>query len=237
MASEIKRVFLNGVGIFPFTHESQILDYAEQHKGILAAVNAEKILHATDQTRAVINPNIGYCDGLGALLALRRKGYKDAVKVPGVELWLKIVARHYRDRSFYLIGGKQEVIDKTVERLRQEYPGINIVAYRNGFIADDNERQQLIDDVAQRKPDIVFVAMGSPRQELLMSEMQQRHSAIYQGLGGSFDIYSGARKRAPKWWLDHNLEFAYRCLTQPRRLFLRAPHLLRMAWRILINDL
>ena len=60
--------------------------------------------------------------------------------------------------------------------------------------------------------------MGSPKQELLMEEMFERHQAIYQGLGGSFDVYTGRVERAPKWWIEHNLEFAYRLIKQPSRI-------------------
>ena len=90
------KVSLNGVEIFPFDSEQQLLHYVDTHKGILVAINAEKILHATEQTRAIINRNIGYCDGAGAQMALKQKGYKDACKIPGCELWLKIITRFYK---------------------------------------------------------------------------------------------------------------------------------------------
>ena len=164
--------------------------------------------------RNIINRNIGYSDGLGAVKALRKHG-AEAVKIPGCELWLKIIERLYKDgKSFYLVGGKQEVIDETIEKLKKEYEGINIVGFRNGYIKTDEEKQALKDDIVAKKPDVVFVAMGSPKQELLM----EKHTAIYQGLGGSFDVYTGHVLRAPKWWLDHNLEFAYRLIKQPSRI-------------------
>ena len=72
----------------------------------------------------------------------------------------------------------------------------------------------------------MFVAMGSPKQELLMEEMFQKHPAIYQGLGGSFDVYTGNVKRAPKWWVNHNMEWAYRLVKEPRRIK-RQIHLIR----------
>lgn len=216
---EDKRVELNGVKVHPFTSFNQLLEYVLGKKGILVAINAEKILHATPQTRDIINRNIGYCDGIGAVMALKKHGYKDVVKLPGCELWLKIVAALYdKDKKFYLVGSKQEVIEKTVEKLQKEYPGINIAGYRNGYIKTDEEKQKLIDDIAEKRPDVVFVAMGSPKQELLMEEMSERHQAIYQGLGGSFDVYTGNVKRAPKWWVDHNMEFAYRLIKQPSRI-------------------
>lgn len=219
-------VTLNGVNIHPFTSAQKLLDYVDQTKGLLVAINAEKILHATDQMRAIINRNIGYCDGAGPMLALRRYGYRDVIKIPGCELWLKIIEATYNRKTFYLVGGKQEVIEETVKKLNEEYPGIRIASYRNGYIKTDEERKSLIADVAEKKPDVVFVAMGSPKQELLMEEMFKKHPAIYQGLGGSFDVYTGRVKRAPRWWVEHNLEFAYRLIKQPSRIK-RQIHLIR----------
>lgn len=221
------RVELNGVKVHPFSSREELLDYVDQKKGILVAINAEKILHATPETRSIINRNIGYCDGYGAVMALKQKGYKDVVKIPGCELWLDLIRAMYRNgKTFYLVGGKQEVIEQTAAKLNMEFPGIRIVNYRNGYIKTDKEKADLIKDVAEMKPDVVFVAMGSPKQELLMEEMSAVHSAIYQGLGGSFDVYTGNVKRAPKWWVEHNLEFAYRLIKQPSRIK-RQIHLLR----------
>lgn len=232
----MNKVSLNGVEIYPFDSEEQLLSFVDEHKGILVAINAEKVLHATEQTRAIINRNIGYCDGAGAQIALKQKGYKEACKIPGCELWLKIIARFYREKSFYLIGGKQQVIEETVEKLQVEYKGIRIVGYRNGYIKTEEEKQLLLDDIADKKPDVVFVAMGSPKQELLMEEIQQRHRAIFQGLGGSFDVYTGHVQRAPKWWVDHNLEFAYRLIKEPKRIK-RQIHLVKYAWWLINKKL
>ena len=221
------RVILNGVKVHPFSSFSQLLSYVKGRKGILVAINAEKILHATEQTRAIINRNIGYCDGIGAVMALKKHGYRDVVKLPGCELWLKIIDSLYKEgKTFYLVGSKQEVIEGTVQKLKREFPGIQIINYRNGYIKTEEEKRVLLKDIVEKKPDVVFVAMGSPKQELLMEEMFERHPAIYQGLGGSFDVYTGNVKRAPKWWVDHNLEFAYRLVKQPSRIK-RQIHLVR----------
>lgn len=223
----MKKVSLNGVKVYPFTSHEELLAYVSRHKGILVAINAEKILHATDQTRSIINRNMGYCDGIGAVMALKKKGYKSVIKIPGCELWLKIIAMTYQEgKSYYLVGGKQEVIEQTVLKLKKDFPGIQIVNYRNGYIKTDEERNALINDVEEKKPDVVFVAMGSPKQELLMEEMAGRHEAIYQGLGGSFDVYTGNVKRAPKWWVEHNMEWAYRLVKEPVRIK-RQIHLVR----------
>ena len=82
------RVILNGVKVYPFTSFDQLLTHVEREKGILVAINAEKILHATDQTREIINRNIGYCDGSGGVLAMKKPGHAEVVKIAGCELWL-----------------------------------------------------------------------------------------------------------------------------------------------------
>lgn len=232
----MNKVNLNGVGVIPFTSELSLINYIDSNKGILIAINAEKIIHATDDTRAIINRNIGYVDGAGAKIALQKKGYNDVCKIPGCELWLTIISHFYKDHTFYLVGSKPEVIEETVSKLKDEYPGIRIVGYHNGYFTTSEIKQNIIDDIVEKRPDVVFVAMGSPKQELFMEEIQQHHKAIYQGLGGSFDVYTGHVERAPKWWCDHNLEFAYRLIRQPQRIK-RQIHLVKFAWLLLMNKL
>lgn len=212
-----ERVELNGMKVFPFSSPKQLLEYVDSHKGILVAVNAEKVTKATVETRAIVNNNIGYADGAGVVVAMHKLGHPDAVRIAGADLWLDIVRESCKEKSFYLIGGKQEVIDDTIAKLRKEYEGINILGYRNGYIKTDEERDALIQNIAMKKPDVVYVAMGSPKQEFLMADMMKVHPAIYQGLGGSFDVYTGRVKRAPLWWQKHNIEFLYRFLKQPQR--------------------
>lgn len=225
---------INNIRIFNFKTRADLIKYADAEKKSLIAINAEKILHANEQTRTLINKNIGYADGIGAVWALHRKGKKDAVKIPGCELWLELVKYFQNEKSFYLVGSKEEVIQQTVAKLRSEYSRINIVGFRNGYIKTEEEKLKLLKDISQKKPDIVFVAMGSPKQELLMQEMQEMHPAIYQGLGGSFDVYVGNVERAPDWWIKNNLEWTYRLLKRPTRIK-RQIHLVRFFWLLLIN--
>lgn len=220
--------------MYPFASADELICYVAEHPAILVAINAEKILHATDELKAIYNRNLGYSDGAGAVLALKKKGHQNACKIAGCELWLKIIERYSREKSFYLVGGKPEVIEETIQKLRADFPRINIVGYRDGYLKG-NDDETLIADIAEKKPDVVFVAMGSPKQELLMERMQRVHpEAIYQGLGGSFDVYTGRVERAPEWWIRHNLEFAYRLIKQPSRIK-RQIHLVRFLFRVLTN--
>jgi len=227
---------LNGVQTFAPNSREDLIDYAFGSQKILVAVNAEKILHATDTSRNIINHNLGYPDGIGAVMALKQKGIKNVVKIPGCELWLDIIKAHHKDKSFYLVGGKQEIVEETISKIKLSYPKINIVNFRNGYVKSEQEKQDLIHDIVQKKPDVVFVAMGSPKQELLMEEMQQKHSALYQGLGGSFDVFTGNVERAPDWWVKNNLEWAYRLVKQPSRIK-RQIHLIRFMYLLKMNKL
>lgn len=214
----MKSVSLRGVNVYPAKSAEDLIDYANKRKGILIAVNAEKMANMTPNLADLINENIGYCDGSGVVLASRQKGFSDACKIAGCELWLDIIKRHYKGATFYVIGGRPDVFKATLEKLRSDFPGIRIVGSRDGYLKDASDKERLIQDVADKQPDYVFVAMGSPKQEFLMAEMKKRHNAVYQGLGGSFDVYTGRAKRAPKWWIDHNAEFVYRLIHQPSRI-------------------
>ncbi len=222
----MKSSLLNGVKTYAPKSREELMCYAMKHHKIMIAVNAEKILHATDESRHIINRNLGYPDGMGAIWALRKKGVKNVIKIPGCELWLDIIKQNYKSKTFYLIGGKQEVINQTVLNLKTEYPGIKILNYRNGYIKTEAEEQTLIEDIITHKPDVVFVAMGSPKQEYLMEKLHQKYKATYQGLGGSFDVYTGRVARAPNWWVKNNLEWAFRLLKEPSRIK-RQIHLIR----------
>ncbi len=233
---DIQPVSLLGINVYPFASDEELLEYIDNNPCILVAVNAEKILHAPDKVREMINRNLGYADGIGAVMALKKKKAADRIaRIPGCELWLKIINRYKNERTFYLVGGKQEVIKNTVDKLNNEYPGIKIVGYRDGYFSKE-ERSALVKDISNRKPDVVFVAMGSPVQEELMEEMQRQHTAIYQGLGGSFDVYTGKVNRAPRWWIENNLEWAYRLFRQPSRMK-RQVHLFRFLWLLVRNKI
>ena len=216
---------LNGVKTHAPNSKEELMLYAIENNMILVAVNAQKILNATPQSREIINRNLGYPDGVGAIWLLKKKCLK-AVKIPGCELWLDLISNYYKTKTFYLVGGTQKIIDQTVKQLQNTFKGIQIFNYRNGYIQNNQENLDLINDIVTKKPDVVFVAMGSPKQELLMEEIQKQHKALYQGLGGSFDVYTGNVKRAPKWWINQNLEWAYRLKNQPSRIF-RQLHLLK----------
>lgn len=206
---------INNYKINAFVSKSIFLDYIINHKKILVAMNAEKIMKNDDRLRRIANENIAYADGFGAVIALRSKGLK-AIKIPGSELWLDIIDRFQKSKKFYLIGSSSLVIEATIVKLKKDYPSIEIVGYQNGFLKK-GDKDKLIEQLKATKPDIIFVAQGSPRQEFLMDELIAIYPALYMGLGGSFDIYGGDKKRAPKFFLKLQLEWLYRLFKEPTR--------------------
>lgn len=213
----LEKYFLNNINCYSPRSRDELIEEAFAKKSILVAVNAEKLIKADKELVDIINRNVGYPDGVGAVLALKQQGASSPVKIPGCELWLDIIKKYSASKSFYFIGASECTINKTRLKLEDEYPLINIVGLRNGFISDESEKELLFEDIKTKKPDIVFVAMGTPRQEKLMEELISIHPALYQGLGGSFDVYVDNVHRAPKFWLKYNIEWLYRLIQEPTR--------------------
>ncbi|WP_324721853.1 WecB/TagA/CpsF family glycosyltransferase [Salinimicrobium sp. HB62] len=209
-----KPVRVNNTKIYPFKNFDQLLQFCENEKKILIAINARKIINEDPNLKDLIHHNIGYVDGVGAKIAIRKKTGLTVAKIPGCELWLEIIKKFQKTKSFYFIGSKDRVIEATVKKLKQDFPNIKIKGYRNGYIKSEEERNALYRDLKKKKPSIIFVAMGSPRQEYFMRDCLAVHPALYQGLGGSFDVYLGNKKRPPKLLIDFGLEGAALAVTE-----------------------
>jgi UDP-N-acetyl-D-mannosaminouronate:lipid I N-acetyl-D-mannosaminouronosyltransferase len=188
-------------------------------------VNAVKVADADPIIIALTATHLGYPDGIGAVLALRRLGIP-ATRLPGADLWLRILERYAGERSFYLVGGTEEVTRIVAEKLVLTYPGIELW-YRDGYLRP-GDRERLQEDLRTHQPDFVFVAMGSPRQEVLMASLYEAHPAVYLGLGGSFDAYAGRKQRAPRRVQQIGLEWAFRLIREPGRIR-RLPAIIRFA--------
>lgn len=214
-----KRIKINNVEFFAFPSKKDIIEHLKNiNQGILFAVNARKIMTSPDYIKNAISSNIGYIDGKGAIWAARRMGYKEKMtRVPGVELWLEII-KAYPNKKYYFLGAKEETIAATIEKLKMEFKNLNIVGFRNGYFTQE-ELPAITNEIKAKKAEIVFLALGSPKQEDIMIEMHKNHKALYMGLGGSFDVYSGNVKRAPVFFQKLGLEGPYRFISNPKRLF------------------
>lgn len=193
---------------------------------ILVALNAEKVANADPRVREVANRNLGYADGMGVVLALRRKGLR-AARIAGADLWLALAGSRAGARV-YLIGSTTPVVRRAAQLLQALHPHIQIAGFRDGFLAQD-EVSELKAQLALARPDLVFVGMGSPTQELLMDELIESLPAVYMGIGGSLEVFVGRRRRAPRWMQRVGAEWLFRFVENPSRLS-RLPAYLRFAW-------
>lgn len=231
---------VNGIKLYAFQSMDELIDYSIDKHKILIAINARKIVRKPD-LKDVINDNIGYADGIGPKLAIRRKTNVKAAKLPGCEIWLKLIERYYSKKKFYFVGGTSEAINATIAKLKHDFPCINIAGYRNGYIKTKNEKSELINQLKLTKPDVVFVAMGSPLQEHLMKELLIEYPALYQGLGGSFDVYIGKKKRAPKLLIKFGMEGVFYTINEglknPKERIGRFLQVLKLLIRIIFNKI
>lgn len=226
---------IGGLRVYAFGSMDSLLTAVAEQPTALVALNAEKLADPPDDLRELVNHNVGYADGMGAVLALRRKGLR-APRLAGSDIWLGIVRRFAATKRFYLVGGSDEVIGQTVERLRHEVPGLQIVGHRNGYLSPADV-DALVEDIRERAADVVFVAMGSPRQEHLIRRLLDAHPALYMGLGGSFDVYTGRVRRAPEAIQRLGLEWLYRLAQAPRARLPRQKARLRFAIRLITGRL
>ena len=190
--------------------------------GFVLAVNPEKIyaLRADAELRNFFSQAYMLLpDGIGVVKALRFLYHVKIGRVPGADLMQNICKEApMRGYKLFLLGASEDVNRNAVEILRERYPGINIVGRHNGFI-DAAEMPGLVKQINDSEANILFVAMGSPAQELWMQTYcpQLAGVKICQGVGGTFDVITGHVKRAPEGWQKCNLEWFYRLLHQPTR--------------------
>lgn len=119
-------------------------------------------------------------------------------------------------KSLYLFGAKKEVIELLVEKVKKEYPNINLLGYSDGYVEN---RDKIFEEIIELKPDVCLVALGIPYQEkLIYKHLGEFDKGIFVGVGGSFDVLSGSKKRAPKFFIKTNTEWLYRIITEPSRL-------------------
>ena len=125
------------------------------------------------------------------------------------------------DTGIYLLGATEEIVHEVAERLRHSIPSLHIAGISDGYF-NDNETDRIIEDINASGAKILIVAMGVPRQErFIASNWQALNVNLAIGVGGSFDVLAGRRKRAPKFLQVAGLEWAFRLAQEPRRLFLR----------------
>ncbi|MCB0956493.1 MAG: WecB/TagA/CpsF family glycosyltransferase [Ilumatobacteraceae bacterium] len=222
-----KRVELFGVDVDALTMDEtvqRIMELVEAGTPVQHVVlNASKVvMMANDERlRAVIAAcPVVNADGQSVVTASRILRRPLPERVAGIDLFVELVKRSAADgRSVYFLGARDEVLDEMVRRFREQYPALNIAGWRNGYWEDDDA---VVAQVREAHPDLVFLAIPSPRKEFWLAEhMPAMGVPFAMGVGGSFDVVAGKVKRAPVWVQRIGCEWVYRLVQEPRRMWKR----------------
>ena len=206
-------VKLQGFNIDTFTFD-EALQYAE--KGQVVTINPEMILSArrnADFAEIINSAELVIPDGIGVQLGLKILGH-NVRRIAGIEFGRKLIDK-FASQPTAFVGAKPEIITKAVENLKKEVPNLNAVYVQDGYFKDDD---RVLDELTVANPKLVLVALGSPKQEIFISKAKNLlPNALFIGLGGSFDVWSGVVERAPEIWQKLGLEWLYRTVKEPKR--------------------
>lgn len=196
-------------------------DLKNKHKRFIITVNPETLMlsESDAELKNILDnkTNSFVPDGIAVVKAARKVGVNVTERITGIDIAEYLLKLANENKySIYLFGAKEEVINTLIAKIKKEYPNINILGYSNGYVKD---RDLVMQDVLKKKPDICMVALGIPYQEKIIAKYFTKvKKGIFIGVGGSFDVLSGTKKRAPKIFIKLNLEWLYRIVTEPSRL-------------------
>ena len=196
-------------------------DLKNKHKRFIITVNPETLMLSENdaELKNILDnkTNSFVPDGIAVVKAARKVGVNVTERITGIDIAEYLLKLANENKySIYLFGAKEEVINTLIAKIKKEYPNINILGYSNGYVKD---RDLVMQDVIKKKPDICMVALGIPYQEKIIAKYFSKvKKGIFIGVGGSFDVLSGTKKRAPKIFIKLNLEWLYRIVTEPSRL-------------------
>ena len=158
-------------------------------------------------------------DGISTVICSKIVGQTVKEKIAGVELMDSLVKKCEKEKQgIYLLGSTKETVDMCNINLRTKYRKLNILGSHDGYFEMDN-CEEILKEIEKVKPQVLFVAMGCPRQEIFITKYMDRlPCSVFMGVGGSFDIIAGNVKRAPKWMINIGMEWLYRVAKEPFRI-------------------
>lgn len=161
--------------------------------------------------------NILVPDGISIIKKAKQYNINIKERITGVDISSKALEICNKNKkSIYLFGSKKEVLDKLIININQKYPNINIVGFSDGYVED---KDKIMQEIISLSPDLILIALGVPNQELLINKyIEKAKKGVFIGVGGTFDVLSGCKKRAPKLFIKLNLEWLYRIICEPTRL-------------------
>ena len=208
----------------------QVLDrihaaISRREKLQIGVVNAAKIVNMQRNQllgKDVLSSDLILADGVSVVLASRILRKPLPERVAGIDLMYGLLERGSRHGyRVYCLGATEEVSQKVADRIGRDYPGVILAGRRNGYFTDDEE-ESIAETIAAASPDILFVAITSPKKENFLARWSEKMGVpVCHGVGGSFDVMAGKVQRAPEIWQRLGLEWLYRVKQEPRRLWKR----------------
>lgn len=227
----MQRVEIIGVKISAVNFESALkylFDNLEKARGqYICAANVHTTVTAHEDLeyrRIQNNSFLTLPDGKPLSVVGNNRGYKDMARVTGPDFLEEVLKRtHDTNYSHYFYGTTNENMTAFIETIKGKYPFLKIAGYEPSVFRELNkqEEQDLIDRINNSNADFVWVALGAPKQEFFCAKLSGKTNALWTAVGGAFNVISGVIPRAPQWMQDHGLEWFYRFLKEPRRLFKR----------------
>lgn len=192
----------------------------------LVLVNAAKIVksrHDPELAQIINSADLVGADGVPIIWTSRLLGDPLPGRVNGTDLMERLIElATCKQYKVYMLGATQAVIQKAAQNFQQQYPNLQLVGFRNGYFNSLDEELQVVEEIRKTKADILLVGMGTPMKEKwVRKHINRLNVPVIHGVGGSFDIYGGTTKRAPKWMQKAGLEWLYRTLQEPRRMWKR----------------
>ena len=192
---------------------------------LIGVVNAAKVVNMRRDAvlrAAVLAADLLLADGMAVVWAawLLRRPLPE--RVAGIDLFVRLLEQaHERHYRVYCLGATGEVLAAVVQRIQREYSGVQLVGWHDGYFAGGAE-ERVVAEIAAAAPDILFVAMSSPKKEQFLARWIDRMQVtVCHGVGGSFDVLAGKVRRAPVTWRRLGLEWLYRVVQEPRRMWRR----------------
>ena len=201
--TDVKNKLSNEERMFIVTANPEAFMFGEKDKEV------ESLLLDSDTTVVA--------DGIGIVKGGQKIGIHITERIPGVDIAEKLFEyANELSKTVFLLGSKQEVIDAMCAVCKEKYPNLEMAGAVNGYVPD---KDAVFEQMKSLKPDVVLVALGIPAQEkLIYKHLKDFDKGIFVGVGGSLDVLSGPKMRAPKFFIDHNLEWLSRILKEPSRI-------------------
>lgn len=216
-----------------FRHLDQLLEEGEGSFIVTANPETLSTARSEDFAEILLDPRVSIvADGIGTIKMAACKGIHIKERTPGVDCVSHLLkSGSQKEKSIAVLGSKPEVLKAFLDKIACEFPGLRMIYACDGYQPDLAGK---MNEIADLKPDILLAALGIPRQEkAIYAVLDRLPSTVAAGVGGSLDVLSGSKKRAPLFFRKFGLEWLYRIVREPKRLkrFWKHNLLFYMKWK------